>query len=379
MSKDYYNILGLQKTATASEIKKAYHKLAMKYHPDRNKGDKNAEDKFKEINEAYEVLSDPQKKARFDQYGSYDPGQQSGHGGFSDQAGFNFNGFGNVNFDDIINEVFGMGSRRQHSQQSMAQPGADIRYDLSISLEEAFAGTTSKISFRTFCLCNKCGGFGNASGKESDVCPVCRGSGVLYKQQGFFTVEQTCLSCGGLGRVIKNPCTFCSGLGRVLNDKNLEVTIPKGVDDGVKIRLSGEGECGVRGGHSGDLYVFVSVKPHNIFKRNGKDLWCKVPISITTAALGKEIEVFSINKAPIQVKIPSGTQTGQQFRLKGYGMPSLKGNTCGDLLVEVCVETPVKLTKRQKEILQELEDGNNGNTPMSSGFFSKFKDFFAEK
>ncbi|MDR0631158.1 MAG: molecular chaperone DnaJ [Holosporales bacterium] len=374
MSKDYYEILGVSKTASAAEIKKAYHKLAMKYHPDRNKGQAEAANKFKEINEAYEVLSDSEKRARFDRYGSADASAGSG-GASHGFDGFSNAGFGGFNFDDIINEVFGMGTRRQR-KGSMAQPGTDLRYDISVSLEEAFAGTTSKIQIRTYCSCNKCSGTGSAS-KTDDTCFACNGHGVFVHQQGFFTVEETCSTCGGFGRVLKNPCSACSGSGRVISDKTLDVKIPKGVDNGTQIRLPGEGESGFRGGKCGDLYVFVTVKPHKLFQRDDKNLTCQVPISITTAALGKEISVSSIDRTPLQIKIPAGTQTGHKFCIKGKGMPSLRGNSFGDLFVEVVVETPVKLTKRQKDILQELD--SEESTPMSSGFFAKVKEFFADR
>ncbi|MDR1908011.1 MAG: molecular chaperone DnaJ, partial [Holosporales bacterium] len=350
-----------------------------------NKGGTDSETKFKEINEAYEVLSDPQKKAHFDRYGDASAGNgfggAGGPRGSDDFGGFGFNGgFGNVNFEDIISEVFGMGgggaSRRR--RQSMSEPGSDIRYDVAITLEEAFTGTTSKISIRTYCVCNKCNGAGSSS-KDYETCSACNGRGVFHRQQGFFTVEQTCITCGGIGRVIKNPCAACSGSGRVVSDKNLEVKIPKGVDNGTQIRLAGEGECGFRGGRCGDLYVFISIKLHKLFTREEKNLMCRVPISITTAALGSEINVSSLDKTPIPIKIPAGTQTGHKFCIKGKGMPGLRGNSYGDLFVEVVVETPVKLTKRQKEILQELEEGTSENTPMSSGFFAKVKEFFADK
>ncbi|MDR1597613.1 MAG: molecular chaperone DnaJ [Holosporales bacterium] len=380
MPKDYYETLGIPRTADAAEIKKAYHKLAMKHHPDRNKGQADAESKFKEINEAYEVLSDPQKKSQFDQYGS--AGDQFDQGFARGQHSSNFGGFGfgGVNLDDIISEVFGMGAGggRHHRHRSTAEPGSDIRYDLSISLEDAFAGTTAKLSFRTYCACEKCGGSGQLS-HDMDTCSACGGRGAFLRQQGFFTVEQVCITCGGSGRIARNPCTACEGMGRIMADKNLEVKIPKGVDSGTQIRLAGEGECGARGGERGDLYIIVSVTSHKLFNRDGKNLKCKVPISITTAALGKDINVSSIDKTPVTVKIPAGTQTGRQFCVKGKGMPGLRGNSLGDLLVEVVVETPVKLTKRQKEILLELEDSPGDITPMSSGFFAKVKEFFADK
>jgi molecular chaperone DnaJ len=366
MPKDYYEVLGVSRSASAEEIKKAFHKLAMKHHPDRNKGQAEASNKFKEINEAYEILSDPEKRAKFDKYGHVDDGPSS-------NSGFGFNGgFGGFNFEDIISEVFGMGRR---TAQPMGQPGADIRYDLSVSLEEAYAGVTSKISIRTYCSCKKCDGVGSAS-KETSICSACKGRGSHLRQQGFFTVEQTCMHCGGAGRVIKTPCPACSGSGRVLADKALDVKIPKGVDNGTQIRLAGEGECGFRGDGNGDLYVFISVKSHKLFQRDEKNLKCKVPISITAAALGRDISVSSIDKSPVSIKIPPGTQTGYQFCIKGKGMPALRGGSHGDLLVEVVVETPVKLTKHQKDILIELE--SEESTPMSSGFFAKVKEFFTD-
>lgn len=382
MGKDFYEVLGVSRSASAADIKKAYHKLAMKYHPDRNKGDKAAEAKFKEVNEAYEVLSDAQKKAAYDRYGSqaFEQGFGQNPGGNGGFGGFNFGG-GFGGFDDIINEVFG-GGRRTYSRtgQPVAQPGADIRYDLSVTLEEAYTGTTAKVSFRTFCACDSCKGTGSAGGKGYEVCSLCQGRGSIRRQQGFFTVEQTCSQCGGQGSIIKNPCTACSGLGRVLQNKNLEVNIPKGVDDGTRIRLSGEGECGIRGGAKGDLYVFISLKPHTIFKRLGKDLTCKMPISFATAALGSDVSVTLLDKTTFSLKIPEGTQTGHQFRLKGKGMPSLRGHSFGDLLVEVVVETPVKLSPRQKELLQELENSEQAtdNHPIRKGFLAKIKDFFGD-
>lgn len=385
MSKNYYELLGVSKTASAEEIKKAYRKMALKYHPDRNKGDQNAEKMFKEINEAYDVLKDPQKKAAYDQYGSdaFSNGnfnQQANNAGFE---GFNFGGgFGGVNFEDIINEMFGGGGMRagaSHASPSQYS-GSDIRYDLAVSLEEAFAGTISRIKFKTYCKCDKCHASGSADEHGADICSVCHGAGVIRTQQGFFTVERTCANCRGNGKVIKHPCTNCSGSGRVYKEKTLDVKIPKGVGDDTKIRLAGEGEAGVRGGNCGDLYVFISIKNHSIFKRDGKDLLCRVPISMVTAALGDEIQVSALDKQPVTLKIPSGTQTGHQFRIKGKGMPSLKGSTYGDLLVEVVIETPVKLTKRQKELLKEFSEcaQSSENHPMSSGFFARIKEFFGD-
>lgn len=385
MAKDYYELLGVARTASEDDIKKAYRKMALKYHPDRNKGDKEAETRFKEINEAYDVLKDPQKKAAYDRYGSsaFENGggfsQGSPGGGF---GGFEFHeGFGGVNFEDILNEVFGGGGRTGGGRASpMQHAGSDIRFDMSVSLEEAFSGVTRSIKFRTFCSCEKCKGSGSADAKGADICSVCHGAGVLRMQQGFFTVERTCSNCRGNGRVVAHPCSECGGAGRVHKEKKLEIKLPRGVDEGTRIRFAGEGEAGIRGGGSGDLYVFVSVKKHALFRRDHKDLLCSVPISITTAALGAEIKVSGIDKTPVALKIPAGTQTGHQFRVKGKGMPSIRGSTCGDLLVEVVVETPVKLSKRQKELLQEFDESGAGqeNHPMSSGFFSRIKEFFAD-
>lgn len=391
MGKDYYEILGVTKSATAAEIKKAYHKMAMKYHPDRNKGDKAAEAKFKEVNEAYEVLNDPQKKAAYDRYGSqaFEQGgfSQARGGGASGFEGFDFGGGGFGGFEDIINEMFGGGPRAGGSRSSSrpfhrptVQPGSDIRYDLSVTLEEAFTGTKKKISFRTFCVCEHCKGTGSDGGKEAEICTTCRGYGTVRTQQGFFTVEQTCPQCGGQGQIIKNPCALCGSLGRVMKERTLEVNIPKGVDDGTRIRLSDEGECGIRGGGKGDLYIFISLKTHPLFKRLGKDLTTKMPISFTTAALGKEVPVTLLDKTSVALKIPEGTQTGHQFRIKGKGMPSLRGSSYGDLLVEVVVETPVKLSPQQKDLLQKLESEESAvdNHPLRKGFLAKIKEFFGE-
>ncbi|GHS94439.1 chaperone protein DnaJ [Alphaproteobacteria bacterium] len=387
-------MLGVAKSSSAAEIKKAYHKLAMKYHPDRSKGDKSAEAKFKEVNEAYEVLSNAQKKAAYDQYGpqAFETGgspKRGGGGAHSEASGAGFGGFhfsggfGGINFDDILNEVFGAGFGRGASQPrsvNLSQPGEDARFDLSLSLEEAFSGTVKHISFRIFCSCKKCRGLGSADAQVLTVCSACKGTGFFHSQQGFFTIERTCTSCGGAGRVIKNPCVACSGLGRVRKEKELDVKIPRGVDEGTRIHLVHEGAAGVRGGQAGDLYLFISVKKHALFQRKKNDLTCLIPISITTASLGKEIDIPALNKTPLSLKIPAGTQTGCQFRVRGQGMPDLHGATTGDLLVEVVVETPIKLTTRQKELLQELDETGQEakNNPLLSSFFSKVRDFFAD-
>ena len=377
MSKDYYSILGVNKDSTEDDIKKAYRKLAMKYHPDKHKGDKDAENKFKEINEAYEILKDPQKKAAYDRFGN----SAFENGGFQNQnSGFDFNGgFGGFNFEDIISEVFG-GSRSARAR-SAVQPGSDMRYDLEISLEEAFSGTTKNIKFRTFCKCDTCKGSGSKDHEGQATCPICHGAGVIRSQQGFFTVEKTCSNCRGTGTVIKNPCKDCSGTGRIFKDKSLDIKIPKGVDNGTKIRLPSEGEAGMMGGETGDLFIFISVKKHKIFKRDGNNLICELPISMVNAALGTEIEVTTLDNQKAELKIPSGTQSGERLKIRGKGMPSLRAASYGDLFVDVSVETPVKLTKKQKELLKEFEEAgkDTDNSPMSSGFFSKLKDFFEKK
>jgi molecular chaperone DnaJ len=375
---DYYKILEVSNTANEDEIKKAYRKLAMKCHPDRHKGDKAAEQKFKEINEAYEVLKDPQKKAAYDRYGS----SAFENGGFNQQSGSGFSGFdfgggfAGFDFEDILGEVFGGGTRRKSGARAV-QPGSDIRFDLSISLEDAFFGTVSNVRYRTFCKCEKCFGFGSAD-KTSAVCTVCGGSGSVRMQQGFFTIEKTCANCNGSGTIMKNPCSNCAGLGRIYKDKNLDVKIPKGVQHGMKIRLASEGEAGVCGGQAGDLYVFVSIRDHKIFKRDDNNLVCSMPISMVSAALGAELEVTTLDKQKAELKIPAGTQTGEKIKLKGRGMPNIKGNGYGDMLVEVTIETPVKLTKKQKELLKDFEKSGevSENNPKSNFFFAKIKDFF---
>lgn len=386
-SQDYYETLGLTKSATEEDIKKAYRKMAMKYHPDRNKGDKTAEEKFKEVNAAYEVLSDPQKKAAYDRYGAAafenggagTGGPGGGFSGFGGFEGFNFGGgAGGFGFDDILNDLFGGGRATRGKGKAAAQPGADVRFDLAITLEDAYQGTKAKISFRTFVPCDACHATGSANKDGSETCSMCHGHGTIVEGRGFISLERPCPRCHGSGQTIKNPCRTCGGQGRVLKDKVLDVTIPKGVNSETKIRISGEGEAGARGGPSGDLYVFLTIKDHPLFKREGSDLMCTMPISITTAALGKEVSVSSLDKVPVALHVPAGTQTGKRFRIKGKGMPRLRSASYGDLIVEVVVETPVKLTKRQKELLQELEDGEQtaDNRPLANGFFAKIKDFF---
>ncbi len=372
--RDYYEILGLSRTATEVEIKRAYRRLAMQYHPDRNPDDPAAEQRFKEINEAYEVLRDPQKRAAYDQFGhqAFEAGGGAARGAAA--GGFDFSSFADA-FEDLFADF--MGGRRR----SASNRGADLRYNITITLEEAFAGKRAQIRVPTAVACEACGGSGSEGGAEPAPCGTCRGVGRVRTQQGFFTIERTCPSCHGSGRVIRNPCGTCGGSGRVQKEKVLAVNIPAGVEDGTRIRLSGEGEAGLRGGPPGDLYIFVSIAPHWIFHREGRDLYCRVPIPMTTAALGGQVEVPTIEGKRLRVQIPEGTQTGRQIRLKGKGMSELHGGPRGDMLVELVVETPVNLSRRQKELLREFEkaSGKGDNQhPQSEGFFAKVKELWDE-
>ncbi|MBB4286766.1 molecular chaperone DnaJ [Roseospira goensis] len=377
MSKrDYYDVLGVGKSAGADEIKKAYRKLAMKYHPDRNPDDRDAEQKFKDLNEAYEVLKDDQKRAAYDRFGhaAFEGGGPGGGGGF--------HGFGGAGgFADIFDEMFGEfmgGGRRGGGRQSTR--GADLRYNMEIALEEAFAGKKTSINVPTSVTCDTCEGSGAKAGTQPKTCGTCGGMGRVRAQQGFFTIERTCPTCGGQGKTIADPCTACGGAGRVRRDKTLEVTIPAGVEDGTRIRLAGEGEAGLRGGPPGDLYIFLSVAPHRLFQRDGANIQCRVPIAMTTAALGGSIEVPSIDGSRAKVTIPAGTQTGTQFRLRGKGMTVLRSSARGDMFIQAVVETPVNLTKRQKELLEEFAKagGDDSHSPESHGFFKKVKEFFED-
>lgn len=380
MAKDYYAILNVKRDASEDEMKKAYRKLAMKYHPDKNPGDKKAEEKFREATQAYDILRDPQKRSAYDRYGeaAFEQQQSGGHsqgfGGF--QEGF---GFGGSSFADIIDEMFGGGFQGGRSAQAQ-QSGADVRYNLDISLEEAYQGKTANIKFATLVGCVSCKGSGGESGAKPINCSACHGRGKVRSQQGFFTIERACATCGGMGQVIANPCRPCNGSGRVRKEKNLEVKIPAGVEEGTRIRVTKEGEAGLRGAPSGDLYVFLNIKQHPLFKRNGADIICKVPIQMVTATLGGEIEVPTIDGAKASVKIPSGTQHGQQFRLKGKGMSVLRMTGRGDMIIEAKIEIPVNLTKAQKTLLEEFSNlgKNEKNSPESSGFFAKVKDFFED-
>lgn len=369
---DFYEILGVSKSASADELKRAYRKFAMQYHPDRNAGDKGAEQKFKDLNEAYDVLKDDQKRAAYDRFGhaAFEQGGARGPGDF---------GFAASGFADIFDEMFGdiMGGRRG---QAGPARGNDLRYNLEITLEEAFRGRQTTIRVPTFVACEQCKGSGAEAGSKPITCPRCHGRGRLRVQQGFFTLEQTCTGCQGAGRVIDNPCRACGGQGRTRREKTLSVNIPAGVEDGIRIRLAGEGEVGVRGAGAGDLFIFITVATHRIFQRNGANIHCRVPIPITTAALGGTIEVPSIDGSRARVTVPPGTQSGHQFRLRGKGMTVLRSAARGDMFIEAIVETPRNLTKRQQELLREFEkEGENRRThPESESFFARVKEFFED-
>lgn len=384
MSKrDYYELLGVSKDADASELKKAYRKKAMKYHPDQNPDDSDAERKFKEVNEAYDVLKDEQKRAAYDRFGhdAFENGMGGAGGPGAGAAGFDFSG----SFSDIFDDLFGgggggFGGRPGGGRQGGAMRGADLRYNLTIGLEEAFTGKKRNIKVTTSVECDGCKGSGSEKGSEPETCPTCQGRGKSRQQQGFFTIERTCSTCQGLGKIITNPCKSCAGSGRVRKEKSLKVTIPAGVEEGTRIRLSGEGEAGARGGPAGDLYIFVSVKAHPIFERNGADLHCRVPIAMTAAALGGSVEVPTIEGGKVKVSIPAGTQSGRQFRLKGKGMKVMQSEIRGDMYVHAAVETPVNLSRKQKDLLKQFAEDKGGkeNSPESAGFFSRVKDFWED-
>jgi molecular chaperone DnaJ len=365
----YYETLAVERTASDGDIKAAFRKQAMAWHPDRNSGDKDAEHKFKEINEAYEVLKDPEKRAAYDRFGH--AAFEHGMGGPT-TAGFGAD-FGTT-FSDIFEGIFGMSSGR--GRGSGRERGADLRYNMEISLYEAFAGKTAQIRIPTSVTCEACSGSGAKPGSKPKACPMCGGQGRIRHAQGFFTLERTCPNCQGRGQVIDSPCASCSGSGRVIRERTLSVNIPPGVEDGTRIRLAGEGEAGVRGGPAGDLYIFLSMGAHPFFQREGADLHCRVPISMVTAAVGGEFEVPTIDGGKTRVKVPEGTQSGQRFRLQGKGMPVLRARQSGDMYVQVVVETPQNLTKEQRKLLAEFERLSSSEThPESTGFFGKVKDF----
>ncbi len=367
--RDYYDVLGITKSSSKDEIKKAYRKLALKFHPDKTKGDKASEEKFKEASEAYHVLSDDKRKANYDQFGHAAFQGSGGQGGFGN---FDFSS----SFSDIFEDFFGDfevgGSSRRSSNR-----GNDLRYDLSISLEDAYKGLERNIKYTTYKKCSDCSGSGAAKGSKPIKCNYCSGRGKVRTNQGFFTIQQTCPQCSGYGETIGKPCNSCSGNGKVQSNENVTVKIPKGVDDGTRIRLSGKGEAGTKGGSNGDLYLFVSVDNHSVFKRSEENLYYELPITFSDAALGTTVEVPSIDGGKSKIKIPSGTQHGKQFRLKGKGMPLLKRTIFGDLYIRIVTEVPVSLSKRQKELLEEfkkLEDTKP--SPVIKSFFDKAKKFW---
>ncbi len=372
--RDFYEVLGVPKNADEAALKSAFRKLAMQYHPDKNPGDTEAERKFKEINEAYQVLSDPQKRGAYDRFGhaAFEGGGGGGPGGF----GQDFSGSMSDIFEDIFGDVFGGGGRRGGGGRARER-GADLRYNLDITLEEAFKGKNATIKVPTAIQCDACNGTGAKPGSKAKTCGTCGGAGRVRASQGFFAIERTCPSCGGRGEVIEDPCKSCAGAGRVTRERTLSVNVPPGVEDGTRIRLAGEGEAGMRGAPSGDLYIFLGVQPHGFYSRDGADLFCRVPISMVAAALGTEIRVPTLDGKEALVKVPEGTQSGKQFRLRGRGMPVLRSRDFGDLYVQAMVETPQNLTKRQRDLLAEFDkDSSTETSPESTGFFSKVKDFF---
>ena len=370
--RDYYEVLGVSKTASADEIKKAYRSKAKELHPDRNKDNPDAEAQFKDANEAYEVLKDADKKAAYDRFGhaAFEGGMGGGpRGGSGDFA----SAFSDV-FDDLFGDI--MGRRGGGGGGRRAVRGSDLRYNLRVSLEDAYQGMQKTVQVPSAVQCDKCDGSGAEGGAEPQTCPTCSGMGKVRAQQGFFTVERTCPTCSGMGQIIQNPCTQCGGAGRVEKDRSLSVNIPAGVETGTRIRLAGEGEAGLRGGPSGDLYIFIEGSEHPLFQRDGVNLYCRVPVSMTSAALGGDIEVPTIDGGRSRVKVPGGSQSGRQMRLRGKGMPALRGGASGDMMIELAVETPVNLTGRQKELLREFEKLSEENNPESSGFFKKVKTFW---
>tara|TARA_X000000950_G_scaffold282169_1_gene380492 strand:+ start:541 stop:1671 length:1131 start_codon:yes stop_codon:yes gene_type:complete len=371
MSKqDFYDVLGVSKSVDDTSLKSAYRKLAMKYHPDRNPGDTDAEKKFKEISEAYDVLSNPEKKAAYDQYGHE---AFSGGGGQGFSEGFS-SGFGS--FSDIFEDFFGDVSGRQ-GNNDQRKKGEDLKYEMTISLREAYLGVKKEISFDTLVTCESCGGTGSSTKDGISTCGTCGGRGRIRASQGFFTVERTCPTCSGTGQVITDPCSSCNGEGRVRKNRKIEVSIPAGVEEGSRIRLSGEGASGQKGASSGDLYIFIGLENHNIFQRDGVDIFCNVPISVADASLGGSVEVPTVSGGRAKVKIPAGTQSGDQLKLSGKGMPALRSVTFGDMIITLIVEIPKNLSGRQKELLREFdEESNQNNIPQSTGFFAKVRDFW---
>jgi len=373
MSKrDYYEVLGLSKGASADEIKKGYRSKAKELHPDRNTSDPSAESKFKEANEAYDVLKDPERKAAYDRFGH--AAFEGGMGGGGGQCQGDFSSA----FSDVFDDLFGdfMGGGQRGGGRSRASRGSDLRYNLEISLEDAYSGLQKSINVPTSVQCSPCNGSGAAGGSDPSTCPTCSGMGKVRASQGFFTVERTCPSCSGMGQVISNPCSSCGGQGRSNKDRSLSVNVPAGVETGTRIRLSNEGEAGLRGGPAGDLYIFIEVREHKIFQRDGNSLFCRIPVSMSGAALGGDIEVPTMDGGRSRVKIPAGSQSGRQMRLRGKGMPAIKSAQKGDMFIEIAVETPVNLTSKQRELLREFEALSEDNNPESKSFFSSVKSFW---
>ncbi len=367
--RDFYEVLGVSKTASDADLKSAFRKAALNCHPDRHPGDKQAEARFKEVNEAYQTLSDAQKRAAYDRYG-HAAFEHGGYGGMGD-------GFA-TSMTDIFEDLFGdmMGGRRGR-HPSGRERGADLRYNLEITLEEAFHGKTATIKMPTSVACEACSGSGARPGSKPVTCRTCGGQGRVRAQQGFFAIERTCPNCHGRGQTIDNPCEKCAGSGRVTRERTLSVNVPAGVEDGTRIRLTGEGEAGMRGGPTGDLYIFLSVKPHPFFQRDGADLYCRVPISMVQAALGGDFTVRTLDGTESRITVPEGAQSGRQLRLRGKGMPVLRSRDAGDLFVQLNVETPQNLTRRQRELLAEFAQESSQKThPESAGFFAKMKEFF---
>jgi molecular chaperone DnaJ len=386
MSKrDFYEILGVEKKADEAALKKAYRSKAMQFHPDRNPGDKSAEQKFKEVNEAYEILRDPQKRAAYDQFGhaAFDGGHGApGPGGFRQHpGGFEFNfgqgGFADI-FEDIFGDITGRGRRGAGAQRG-PERGQDLRYDLEVSLEDAYKGKKATVRVPTAAKCDACNGSGGEGGAKPRTCPTCAGRGRVRASQGFFTIERTCAACAGTGEVIDKPCKKCRGEGRLVQEKTLAVNVPPGVDEGTRIRLAGEGEAGLRGGPAGDLYIFISIAPHEIFHRDGANIYCHVPISMVTAALGGAVEVPTVEGTRARVSIPAATQSGEQFRLRGKGMTQIRSQLRGDMIIEVAVETPTNLSAKQKQILEDFKKaGGEDASPKAKSFFEKVRELWSE-
>ena len=370
----YYEILGVTRACSEVELKTAFRKQAVQLHPDKNPGDKAAEAKFKEVNEAYQILSDGQKRAAYDRHGhaAFEHGGGGGAGGFGMGEGFAAS-MADI-FDDLFGDVMGGGRRGRSTGR---ERGSDLRYNMEITLEEAYRGKSASLKIPTSVSCETCSGTGAKAGSKPKTCSTCGGAGRVRAQQGFFSIERACPSCHGRGEVIDNPCPSCAGAGRVTRDRSLSVNIPAGIEDGTRIRLTGEGEAGLRGGPAGDLYIFLAIKPHPFFQREGADLYCRVPISMVQAALGGEIKVRAVDGSEVKVKVDEGTQSGRQFKIKGRGMPVLRSREFGDLYIQANVETPQNLTKKQRELLAEFENESTHRThPESAGFFAKMKEFF---